>query len=323
MLLNKVLFPAPNPPHYTLTSHIDFLFWIPADSAGDAPIPCMFYSPRESQRKIEYFMIFSHGNGCDIGSMQYTLNEFCQSLNIYIISFEYPSYGVCTVSSPNQRTINRHADRTYDFVRNTLHWPAERILIYGHSIGSGTGCHLASTRAVTALILQSPYTSIANIVKEKVGLLSLLVGTRSWDNLAAMNEITCPILFIHGLDDNVIPSHHSQTLYDACTSRTEANKLVLLRQEHHNSMSEPTLLRYIRPFLEKRAREIDPSIPSPRVTIPAACRDKPQALVSTDAIFSSTSTLSSWFAMSRAATTATLQAISGKKSEEHEKRDDL
>ena len=152
-------------------------------------------SSENPKKKIEYFILFCHGNGCDIGSMQYTLSEFSKNLNVYAISFEYPSYGLCQAQSPNQQTINNHADRTFNFICHTLNWPVERIIVYGHSIGSGAACYLASTRSIGALILQSPYTAIRNLVKEKVGVLSFLVNSRSWDNLEAMNKIKCPVLF--------------------------------------------------------------------------------------------------------------------------------
>lgn len=318
MLLNKILFPAPKPPHYTSDSHRNNLFWLPADSSNDSPIPCMFYTPGNPTKKIEYFIIFCHGNGCDIGSMQYTLSEFSRHLNVYIISFEYPSYGLCTASSPNQQTINIHADRTFDFVQNVLHWPRERIIIYGHSIGSGAACYLASTRLIGALILQSAYTAISNLVREKVGLLSLLVSTRSWDNLEAMKQITCPVLFIHGLDDTIIPSNHSQTLYDACLN-IERKKLILLRNEDHNSMTETTLLKYITPFIEKQYGSMNPDISLPVVRIDKELRAKPQDISLDNVNSSSSGFLNSLTLLSRASTAATMASIrriSGKQDDE-------
>lgn len=306
MLLNKVLFPAPKPPHYTSESHRENLFWLPANSPTSSPIPCLFYSPKNPYKKIEYFMIFCHGNGCDIGSMHYTLSEFCRHLNIYIINFEYPSYGLCTAPSPNQETINNHADQTFNFVRNTLHWPVERIIIYGHSIGSGAACHLASTQSIAALILQSPYTAIKNLVREKVGILSYIVTGRSWDNLEAIKDIKCPILFIHGQADTLIPSDHSQTLHDAC-SHIERKKLVLLRHEDHNSMSETTLLKYIKPFMENQYKLIDTDLPLPVVEIDRQLREQPENISATNS--SSGGIWNSLSSMSRASTAATMSAI--------------
>jgi len=311
MLLNKVLFPAPKPPTYTLTSHKHNLFWLPTDSINELPIPCMFYSPDNSTEKIEYFIIFCHGNGCDIGSMQYTLSEFSRHLNVYIISFEYPSYGLCTVPSPNQQTINHHANRTFNFVHNNLNWPIERIIIYGHSIGSGAACYLASTQSIGALILQSPYTAISSLVREKVGVLSLLVNSRSWNNLEAMKVIKCPILFIHGLNDTLIPPNHSQMLHDACPN-PEGKKVILLRNEDHNSMTETTLLKYITPFIEKQCKPLNRETFLPIVKIDKQLREPPQIITLDNVDNSSSGILSSLYSMSRTATASTIRTISGK-----------
>jgi pimeloyl-ACP methyl ester carboxylesterase len=321
MLLNKVLFPAPKPPHYTSVSHRSNLFWLPADSSTDLPIPCMFYSPENSNEKIEFFIIFCHGNGCDIGSMQYTLSEFSRHLNVYIISFEYPSYGLCSAPSPNQQTINHHADRTFDFVHHYLHWPIERIIIYGHSIGSGAACHLASTKSIAALILQSPYTAINNLVREKVGVvLSFLVSSRSWDNLEAMKDITCPVLFLHGKDDTIIPANHSEILHNACLN-IEGKKLVLLNHEDHNSMTETTLLKYIRPFMKKQYELMNPNIGLPIVKIDKDLREQPQTLPTNNSSSGILSSLQSTLKASTTATRSTIETISGKKKPESDEID--
>ncbi|CAF3575041.1 unnamed protein product [Rotaria sp. Silwood1] len=316
MLLNKILFPAPKPPHYTLTSHRDNLFWLPSDSDNELPIPCMFYSPENSDRKIEYFMIFCHGNGCDIGTMQYTLSEFSKHLNLYIISFEYPSYGLCPAQSPNQQTINNHADRTINFVHNILNWPIERIIIYGQSIGSGAACYLASTRSIGALILQSPYTSINNLVREKIGILSVFVNSHSWNNLETMKHIKCPVLFIHGSNDILIPPNHSEILHDACVN-IQGKKLVLLRNEDHNSMTETTLLKYIKTFLEKQCKLTDTHMYLPIVKIDEELRELPKSITinSANNTSSSTSVLKSLTAFSKPSTAAnksTIRTISDK-----------
>lgn len=301
-ILNTVLFPAPKPPHYTKESHINNLFWIPATSPSDAPIPCMFYFPHNRGIRIEYLMIFCHGNGCDIGSMQYTLSTFATALNMYILSFEYPGYGLCPATSPSQKTINNHAERTFAFVRDAFQWPTERILLYGHSIGSGAACHLASTQPIAALILQSPYTAIRDLIREKAGIFSFFVSGQSWDNLEAMKAIKCPVLFIHGQDDTLIPFNHSETLHDACTN-TQGKKLVLLPKEDHNSMSETTLLKYITPFLSKQYTQLNVNLPLPPIEINAALREQPEMASKTAS--SQTGIVNSLLSMSKASTAAT------------------
>ncbi|CAF0971977.1 unnamed protein product [Rotaria sordida] len=305
MVIEKILFPTPNPPHYTLTSHETYLFWLPAgsDSIRMPKIPCMLYSPSCAAK---FFMIWCHGNGCDIGSMDMLLAALSRRLDSHILIFEFPSYGLCQgPTEPNRETIDNHAERAYSFVHETLHWPTNRILIYGHSIGSGTACHIASTKPIGGLILQSPYTSIKSLIREKVGLFGYLVGGSYWDNLKVMKNIHCPILFIHGQRDNLIPSQHSQTLYDSLT-HVENKQLVLLPNDDHNSISDSMILANVDVFLKKFFRP--PSKSLPRVEVHPDLRIPPP-LVENSSSASSSSLFSSLLEVSRASTNATRSAF--------------
>ena len=72
----------------------------------------------------------------------------------------------------------------YRFVLAEIEGIEERdILVFGRSMGSGPASYLASSYRPGALILMSPYTSIRNIVRSKIGwFLSTLVAEH-FDNL--------------------------------------------------------------------------------------------------------------------------------------------
>lgn len=249
MVLERFLFPVPNPPHYSETSHMGLFFWLRPEQDSDEilDIPCMLYSPsKEAQR----FIIWCHGNGCDIGSMHMTLTSISRRLQAQVLIFEYPSYGLLNkMPSPNKETINRHAERAYSYVCHTKKWPKNRIIIYEHSIGSGTACYLASTFEVGGLILQSPFTTISSIIQDKICFLSNFINMSFWDNQKAMERISCPTLFIHGKLDNLIKPKHSQTLYDSLNYSKK--KIVILPHDDHNSISDPVLLIILEPFLNE------------------------------------------------------------------------
>jgi len=71
------------------------------------------------------------------------------------------------------------------------------IILLGRSMGSGPTVHLAATRKPGAVVLVSPYTSIKNLVYERVGPLSAFVKEQ-FDNQSLMKEIKSPTLLIHG-----------------------------------------------------------------------------------------------------------------------------
>ena len=249
MIIEPFLFPAPNPSHYTTTSHDDHLIWLPTEhGSSDAPkIPCMIYSPGD---QANFFMIFAHGNGCDIGTMHSFMKMLSQSLNTHVFIFEYPSYGLCHgLGSANKTTINHHAERAYSFIHETLQWPTNRILVYGHSIGTGTACHIASTKSIGGLILQSPYTSIQDVIKGMIGFPGHFFGGSYWNNLEAMKHIHCPTLFIHGERDTLIPSEHSKILYNSLL-HNQRKQIVLLPDDDHNSISNLTSISCARSFME-------------------------------------------------------------------------
>lgn len=314
MVLEKILFIPPNPPHYTLTSHGTHLIWLPA---GDDPvkmpkIPCMLYSPND---KAEFFMIWCHGNACDVGSMDYLLNGLNRRINAHILIFEYPSYGLCPgPTKSNRQTVNNHAERAYSFVHDTLQWPTDRILIYGHSIGSGPACHIASTKNVGGLILQSPYTSITGIIREYIGFVGYLLGSSYWNNLDAMNNIHCRTLFIHGQNDNIIPSQHSQTLHDSLI-HVRNKQLILIPGDDHNSISDLKVTMYVKEFLEQFFSP--PSGLLPSINIDPEFRNPP-VLVESPSSTSSGGICASLFEFSRASTNATVSLFNSVLSNQSE-----
>jgi hypothetical protein len=56
-------------------------------------------------------------------------------------------------------------------------------------MGSGPASYLASTYRPGALILMSPYTSIRNVVKSKLGWLLSQMVAEHFDNLKAMVNV--------------------------------------------------------------------------------------------------------------------------------------
>lgn len=76
----------------------------------------------------------------------------------------------------------------------------------------------------------SPYTTIKNIVKDKVGFLSFMVAEH-FDNLKLMPKVKCPTFIVHGQKDTLIPYDHAQQLNDSCGGQTY---LVMPTEMTHN-----------------------------------------------------------------------------------------
>jgi fermentation-respiration switch protein FrsA (DUF1100 family) len=138
---------------------------------------------------------------------------------------EFPGYG-CFPGSPTEALLNACIQRVYSFVREQLHVPADRIVLFGQSIGTGPTLWLANQLAavrvaIGGVVLQSPFTSINAIVKNfgtAGSLASTVFVSERWNSLEAIKVVTAPVLLLHGLCDDLIPAEHSKQLYDAVRS---------------------------------------------------------------------------------------------------------
>ncbi|EYC29265.1 hypothetical protein Y032_0006g2873 [Ancylostoma ceylanicum] len=96
--------------------------------------------------------------------------------------------------------------------------PADRIILYGQSIGTVPSVDLASREEVAALILHSPLMS---------GMRVAFPGTqRTWccdafPSIEKVPRVKCPTLVIHGTDDEVIDFSHGVSIYERCPASVE------------------------------------------------------------------------------------------------------
>jgi pimeloyl-ACP methyl ester carboxylesterase len=164
-------------------------------------IPCILIPYRDADALI----VFAHGNGCDIGSMYETLQYYKNHWKVNVLMFDYPGYGACP-GVPSEASINAATLSVFCFIRDTLKWPLDRLVLFGQSIGTGPVCHLAANlnrahQHLAGIILQSPYTCLPDVVKFLAGragtIASKLIST-GWSNQTEVQSIIDPILIIHG-----------------------------------------------------------------------------------------------------------------------------
>jgi len=202
MECNSFVFPAPSPSYdqRTLSGH---LFYIDK-------IPCLFCpSPSKSNSKV---LIYFHGNAEDIGCCYSFVSQVCHRLNVHAVMPEYPGYGIY-LGKPNAKVISEEAIKVYDYLNLTLGISQSDIIIFGRSLGSGPATYVAAHRSPSMLILMSGFTSVKAVVKNVACLISCLVKER-FRNIDLIEDVKCPKIFLHGEDDDVVPSNCSVEMYE-------------------------------------------------------------------------------------------------------------
>ena len=91
-----------------------------------------------------------------------------------------------------------------------------RIIVWGHSLGTGPAVVLATEHAVAALVLFGAFTSVPDAAADTYPHLPVkwLVGVH-FDSLHRIGSVHVPVLIAHSLGDTTIPFHHAERLFGA------------------------------------------------------------------------------------------------------------
>lgn len=204
-------------------------------------LPCLLVQKCANPK---YLVLYCHGNAVDLGMIHDTLEKMSESLKVTVLAFEYPGYGICKRSfgSSSVEKIQNAAVSVLKFAISHLDISPERIIFFGRSLGSGPATLLSFlTRAnpCRALVLVSPYTSINDIARRIVGKwIAHSVMQRRFPNIDLMEHIRCPLLFIHGMKDEVIPCSHSAWLHEAASHLGDDwRRLHVVQDQTHNGLS--------------------------------------------------------------------------------------
>lgn len=147
-------------------------------------------------------LLYSHGNGEDIGDARPRLEEF-QKRGISVFVYDYPGYGTSS-GTPSEEGVYAAAESAYNYLTQEKGHSPENIILYGRSLGSGPSCWLAERKPISGLILEGAFSSTFRVLT-RVKLLPF----DKFDNLTRLPQLECPVLLIHGKQDLTVPFEHA------------------------------------------------------------------------------------------------------------------
>jgi uncharacterized protein len=95
--------------------------------------------------------------------------------------------------------------------------PASRIIVWGHSLGSGPAVELAARHpGLAGLVTFGAFTSVPDRGAELYPWLPVkLIASIRFDNLARIGAVRIPVVIAHATTDATIPYAHARRLYAA------------------------------------------------------------------------------------------------------------
>jgi uncharacterized protein len=162
--------------------------------------------PRDDKPVVLYF----HGNG---GAIRNRVDRF-RTLTTDgrgLVALSYRGYGGSS-GRPSEAGFLADAAAAYDFAAQR--YPAQRIALWGESLGTGVAVAIASERAVRCVVLEAPYFSAVDTAASAYPFVPVrwLMHDQFRSDLR-IAKVTAPVMVLHGDRDAVIPITSGERLF--------------------------------------------------------------------------------------------------------------
>ncbi len=128
-----------------------------------------------------------------------------------VVALSYRGYAGSS-GRPSEQGVLCDAAAAYAFA--AARYGAERIVLWGFSLGSGVAVAMAADRPVGKIILEAPYTSIADVAGSRFWFAPVRWLIRDpFRSDRRIARVTAPLLVMHGARDATIPIRFGERLF--------------------------------------------------------------------------------------------------------------
>jgi uncharacterized protein len=216
-----------------LAAEFQFQFKLPVEEkfleVVGSKIHSLLFRVPSSRGLILYF----HGNADNLASWGEVAEELADKTSMSVWIIDYPGYGKSEGQVSSEAQLHSIAAAFMDAAK-VMEATTGKIVVYGRSIGSGLAVKLASEYKPAALILESPYYSLQDIAETRFPWAPLFLLKYKFHSDLWMPNVSCPVLIIHGEQDEVIPFSQGKRLAELNKQKT----FVSIRGGHHNDLAQ-------------------------------------------------------------------------------------
>jgi uncharacterized protein len=171
-----------------------------------------WFLPVEGSR---YTVLVCHGNAGNISHRLDRALLMHSKLGTDVFLFDYRGYGL-SEGSPDEQGTYRDARAALRYLITARGIDRAHVVLFGESLGAAVALQLALEEPVRALVLEAPFTSIADMAGSVLPFVPVgrLLRTR-YDNLGKVAGLRVPLLVLHGERDATVPFAQGRRLFDA------------------------------------------------------------------------------------------------------------
>ena len=160
-------------------------------------------------------VLFCHGDAANITYRVENL-RYLHDLGFSVFIFDYRGFGASAGEATSEEDLRRDARGALAWLEGRG-WPPSRLIFYGRSLGAAVALALALETPPAGVVLEAPFTSLAEIAWHLSPFSYALFGWWSldarFDNIDAIGRLGAPLLIFHGTRDPIIPPEMSLRLF--------------------------------------------------------------------------------------------------------------
>jgi fermentation-respiration switch protein FrsA (DUF1100 family) len=166
-----------------------------------------------SRQPSPHVTLYLHGNA---GNLTHRVDHIqaLREVGTALLIIDYRGYGK-SEGKPTEQGCYRDTDAAYEHLL-AEGYSAERIILYGESLGTAMATDLASRRPCGGVILEAPFPSAKAVAATVLPLLGPLVVS-GLDTAKKIGLVEAPVLIIHGTSDQVIDYKLGRQVFEAAT----------------------------------------------------------------------------------------------------------
>ncbi|MGA9089026.1 MAG: alpha/beta hydrolase [Bradyrhizobium sp.] len=193
-------------------------------------------------------VIYFHGNGDFLAGLVGRFRDITSD-GTGLVAVSYRGYAGSS-GRPSEQGLLRDAAAAYAFA--SARYGADRIVVWGFSLGSGVAVALAADQPIGKLVLEAPYTSIAEVAGAAFPLLPVRWLIRDqFRSDQRIAHVTAPLLVMHGARDSTISIDLGERLFALAN---EPKQFVRFAEGGHNDLGDYGAVATARRFIEASNR---------------------------------------------------------------------
>jgi len=157
-------------------------------------------------------LLFFHGNAGNIGDRLDRARILNERLGLDVFLVDYRGYGR-SEGSPSEEGLYQDARAVYAEALDRG-FRANRIVLFGESLGSAVAIQLATEQQSAGVVLETPFESVPAMARKHYPFVPGFLIRSRFDNGRKIASVAAPKLFLVAERDEIVPAEQGRGLFE-------------------------------------------------------------------------------------------------------------